>query len=210
MTSILHLGVVCEAISCCFHLQTQLVSLKSCPYSFLQNQSIQVVPWLRYSGSLLVSQAVLLSIFLSCSLVTASIRRCKDTKYSINNKIFPHVFIKSNSGTIHNATAIVGVDGKQKKPLLGKAEAATHYLNSTDSIALHNTITAWCAKVRCCMIFSHKKAAYASRTSSPKVKHLIHLVNKCTAKLLKISRRRDKVAHFSHAGCRHFGCHLDV
>lgn len=24
-----------------------------------------------------------------------------------------------------------------KKPLLGKAEAATHYLNSTDSIALH-------------------------------------------------------------------------
>lgn len=98
----------------------------------------------------------------------------------------------------------------KKKPLLGKAEAATHYLNSTDFIALHNTITVWCAKVRCCMIFSHKKAAYASRTSSPKVKHLIHLVNKCTAKLLKISRRRDKVAHFSHAGCRHFGCHLDV
>lgn len=42
----------------------------------------------------------------------------------------------------------------QEKPLLGKAEAATHYLNSTDFIALHNTITAWCANVRCCMIFS--------------------------------------------------------
>ena len=55
-----------------------------------------------------------------------------------------------------------------------------------------------------------KKAAYASRTSSPKVKHLIHLVNQCTAKVLKISRRRDKVAHFSHAGSRHFGRHLDV
>lgn len=133
---------------------------------------------------------------------------CKSTFYlSINKNIYP---ITSNLGLFLTFDKTNQLWQITKKPLLGKAEAATHYLNSTDSIALHNTITAWCAKVRCCMIFSREKAAYASRTSSPKVKHLIHLVNQCTAKLLKISRRRDKVAHFSHAGSRHFGCHLDV
>ena len=52
---------------------------------------------------------------------------------------------------------LLGWKANTKKPLLGKAEAATHYLNSTDFIALHNTITAWCAKVRCCMIFHIKR-----------------------------------------------------
>lgn len=95
--------------------------------------------------------------------------------------------IKLNSGTIHKAVAIVGVEGKHKKAPAGQSRGSNALSQQHGFYCVtqyHNSMVRKGSVLY--DFFSHKKAAYASRTSSPKVKHLIHLVNQCTAKVLKI------------------------